>query len=91
MKSLPVCEIKVAPGIEIVSIKKLSVAVIVKEIVALSSFWVNIMLVISDKKEEITGGISSCLSTLTLIESVTSLPAGSVTLTLKVSVKTPIL
>ncbi len=59
--------------------------------VALSSFWVNITLVISDKNEEITGGISSCLSTFTLIESVTSLPAGSVTLTLKVSVKVPIL
>ena len=82
---------KLAPGIEIVSIKKLSVAVIVKEIVALSSFCVKTTLVMSDKNDEITGGISSCLSTLTLIESVTILPAGSVTLTLNVSVKVPML
>ena len=76
---------------EIVSIRKLSVAVIVKEIVAVSSFCVNTTLVISEKKDEITGGISSCLSTFILIESVTWLPAGSLTVTLKVSVKAPIL
>ena len=74
-----------------VSIKKLSVAVIVKEIVALSSFCVKTTLVMSEKKDEITGGISSCLSTFTLIESLTTLPPGSVTDTLNVSVNIPIL